>query len=194
MGVVLADVLLFWYQAGAITAFAPVDHTNPAAVDAAMAAFKGVIVGVNLTDDAERLFSEGLPWTVANGEQPDPALGHAILKVRADGHALDGYISWGAFQPATTAWSAATVEEIWAVLTTEDETAKVDLAALRADIDALHGTGGAPPAPAPVVPHPPPAPAPADLLHQLAAKVRAVAAAGDRDLGAILNWLHSRGI
>ena len=45
VGVVLADVLLAWYRAGRVTAFAPVDHTSPAAVDAAMAAFKGVLVG-----------------------------------------------------------------------------------------------------------------------------------------------------
>ena len=46
VGVNLADVLLAWYRSGAITGFAPVDHTDPAAVDAAMEAFKGVITGV----------------------------------------------------------------------------------------------------------------------------------------------------
>ena len=34
-GVNLADVLLFWYQQGRVLAFAPVDHTDKAAVDSA---------------------------------------------------------------------------------------------------------------------------------------------------------------
>ena len=54
-GANIADLLLFWYQAGKILAFAPVDHTNPREVDAAMAAFHGAYVGVNLTDDADTL-------------------------------------------------------------------------------------------------------------------------------------------
>src|SRR5216684_6308251 len=35
----IADVLLYWYKQHKILAFAPVDHTDPATVDAAMAAF-----------------------------------------------------------------------------------------------------------------------------------------------------------
>ena len=31
-----------------------------------MAAFHGAYVGVNLTDDADQLFGQGQPWTVAN--------------------------------------------------------------------------------------------------------------------------------
>ena len=37
VGVNLADVLLTWYRKGIIKAFAPVDHTDPAAIDSAMA-------------------------------------------------------------------------------------------------------------------------------------------------------------
>ena len=139
-GVVLADVLLAWYKAGKILGFAPVDHTNPAAVDSAMQAFKGAYVGVDLTGDAEQLFSEGKPWTVTDGEQPDPGEGHCIVKVKADGVAVDGYVTWGALQPATRAWSAACLQEAWVLITSEDETAKVDMPALTADIEALHGT------------------------------------------------------
>jgi len=81
-GANIADLLLYWYKAGAILAFAPVDHTIPAAVDAAMAAFHGAYVGVNLTDDADSLFGQGQPWTTAGGQQPDPNEGHCIVKVR----------------------------------------------------------------------------------------------------------------
>jgi len=203
-GVVLADVLLAWYKAGKILAFAPVDHTDPAAVDSATQAFKGVMVGVDLTDDAEQLFSAGQPWTVANGEQPDGNLGHCIAKVKADGQDRDGYVSWGALQAATREWSSACVVECWVIITSEDP--RIDLAALRADIDALGGTGGAPaPAPVPVTPPAPvppapkpvppsPPPAPAVILEQLAAAIRSCAASANRDWTELLAFLASHGL
>jgi hypothetical protein len=50
-------------------------------------------------------------------------------------------VTWGAVQESTVQWTAACLDEAWVVITQEDS-AKVDLAALRADIDALHGTDG----------------------------------------------------
>ena len=196
-GVVLADVLLAWYKSAKILAFAPVDHTNPAAVDSAMQAFKGVVAGVNLTDDAEDLFDSGQPWTVAGGEQPDPSEGHCIAKVKADGHSLDEYVTWGALQPATRAWTAACVVEAWVILTEEDP--RIDIAALREDIDALGGTGGAPtpapaPAPAPSPKPAPPAPEPPGLLQEAAALIRSLATSAEKDITAALAWLKSHGL
>jgi len=205
-GVNLADVLLAWYKAGRIFGFAPVDHTDPAAVDSAMEAFNGAYAGVNLTDDANDLFSQGQPWTVADGEQPDPDQGHCIVKVKADGRSVDGYVTWGALQPAMVDWSAACLEEVWAVITTEDEAAKVDMAALVADIEALGGTvptpAPVPPAPSPpappappVPPAPvPPAPQPANLLEELAARIRMVAASAQQDITELLAFLASHGL
>jgi hypothetical protein len=142
-GANIADLLLFWYQAGHILAFAPVDHTSPEEVDAAVAAFHGAYVGVNLTDDADSLFGQGEPWTTADGQQPDPNDGHCIVKVAADGSQFDTWVTWGAPQQSTLAWTAACLEEAWVVITQEDaDAANLDVAALRADIDALHGTGG----------------------------------------------------
>jgi len=141
-GVVLADVLLAWYKAGKIKAFAPVDHADPAAVDSAMQAFRGVYAGVDLTCDADQLFSDGQPWTVADGEQPDPAEGHCIVKVYADGRGLDGWVTWGAFQESTRDWTKACLTEAFVIITSEDEAAKVDMTVLLADIEALGGTGG----------------------------------------------------
>ncbi len=142
-GANIADLLLYWYKAGKIVAFAPVDHTKKADCDAAMTAFHGLYVGVNLTDDADQLFGEGRPWTVADGQSPDPNDGHCIVKVKADG-GTDTWVTWGALQESTTAWTSACLDEAWAVITSEDsaERAGIDLAALRADINALHGTGG----------------------------------------------------
>ena len=141
-GANIADLLLSWYKAGTIAAFAPVDHTNPAECDSAMQAFHGLYVGVNLTDNADQLFEQGQPWTLS-GEQPDPNDGHCIVKVKADG-TTDTWVTWGALQPAVTAWTAACLDEAWVIITAEDVTATADLdiAQLRNDINALQGTGG----------------------------------------------------
>lgn len=189
-GVVLADVLLAWYKAGNILAFAPVDYTDPAAVDAAMQAFRGVYCGVNLTDDADELFGEGLPWTVANGEQSDPADGHCIVKVFADvapePDAGDGYVTWGAFQKATAAWTQACLTEAWVIISGEDEAAKVDMTALLADIALLDGTGATtPPALEPV-------PGRRGVIGELASLVHEVAASADRDISEVVSWLRAR--
>lgn len=139
-GANIADLLLSWYHAGKIVAFAPLDHTKPAEVDAAMAAFHGVYAGVNLSDDADSLFQQGKPWTTAAGQRPDPADGHCIVKVASDGSEIDTWVTWGALQRSTLGWTSACLEEAWVILTQDD--AAVDMASLRADIDALHGTGG----------------------------------------------------
>ncbi len=107
-----------------------------------MAAFHGLYVGVNLTDDADSLFENGQPWTVAGGQKPDPNDGHCIVKVKADGQQIDAWVTWGALQESTTAWTAACLDEAWAVVTTDDEAAVLNMPALLADIGALGGTGG----------------------------------------------------
>jgi hypothetical protein len=143
VGANMADLLLYWYQAGTILAFAPLDHTDPAEVDAAMAAFHGAYVGVDLTADAEQLFGQHQPWTTANGEQPQPNGGHCIVKVAADGSQFDSWVTWGAVQQSTLGWTRACLEEAWVIITAEDaQAASLNLTQLKADIDALHGTGG----------------------------------------------------
>lgn len=205
VGVILADVLLAWYKAGKILAFAPVDHASPAAVDSAMQAFKGVYSGVDLTDDANDLFNQGQPWTTANGEQADPDEGHCIVKVYADGNVSpspgsdpeDGWVSWGQFQRSTQQWTQACLTEAWVVITSEDEAAKVDMAALTADIEALGGTATTP---APVAPTPVPAPQPdhKGLLGELAAIARRVITTAEADANnayqELVTWMDSHDI
>jgi hypothetical protein len=88
---------------GGITAWQMLGNgPDPAACDSAMALFHGLYVGVNLTDDADQLFGEGQPWTVAKGQQPDANDGHCIVKVKADGNGTDTWVTWGALQPSTT--------------------------------------------------------------------------------------------
>ena len=98
VGVNLADVLLYWFQTGKILAFAPVDHTDPAAVDAAVPAFPRRLLRRE-PDHATRTScsskaSRGPPRTV---QQPDPREGHCIVKVKAGGGGgLDTWVTWGA--------------------------------------------------------------------------------------------------
>jgi hypothetical protein len=140
-GAQLADLLLFWYKAGTILAFAPVDHTRPAEVDAAMAAFHGVYAGVNLTKNANELFKQGQPWTTADGQRPDPTDSHCIVKVATDGSTTDTWVTWGALQQSTLAWTAVCLDEAWVIITQEDAAdANLNIAQLRGDIDALNGT------------------------------------------------------
>lgn len=201
VGANIADLLLAWYKAGVILGFAPVDHTDPAAVDAAMAAFHGVYAGVQLTDDADQLFAEGEPWAVGPGEEPDPDEGHCIVKVAAQGPGdYDTWVTWGALQESTTSWTQACLDEAWAVITSEDAASAVglDMDALRADIEALGGTGGNPgPEPAPE-PAPAPVPAPPGLaealLRELAGLIRDVAAAPERTIADVIDYLHSHGL
>lgn len=161
-GAVIADLLLAWYRAGKILGFAPVDHSSPAQVDAAMAAFHGAYCGGELTGDADELFSEGRDWGTGS-LKPDPRDGHCFVKMQADGRKRDVYCTWGALQGATLAWTKACVSEVWVIITSEDEAAKIDMAALVADIEALHGQQDVPaPAPAPV------AQTPAQVLWQTA--------------------------
>lgn len=138
-GANIARLLHHWYLTGKILGFAPVDHTSVTHMDAAMSVFSGLYCGVNLTDDADDLFTAGQPWTVAGGQRPNPVDGHCILKVGADGQGTDTWVTWGKSQKSTTAWTAACVDEAWAIITSDDQV--IDLAALRGDIDALGGVG-----------------------------------------------------
>jgi hypothetical protein len=65
------------------------------------------------------------------------------VKVKADGSQYDGWVTWGAVQESTLQWTTACLDEAWVIITQEDlHAASVDIAALRADIDALRGQGG----------------------------------------------------
>jgi hypothetical protein len=165
-GVVIANFLLWCYHQGLIEGFAPVELGM---IDAVMAQFsRGVLLGVNLTGDANQLFNEGKPWTVANGETPDAAEGHCVLKTGAA--AADGngtVVTWGALQTTEFAWEQACIEEAWAIVT-KDDMGEAAYAALIADLQGLPGatllpgpvTPSPTPAPTPPPPGPPPAPTP----------------------------------
>lgn len=163
VGVDLGDWLLWLFRQGRIDGFVKLG-TDAATMDAALALFNVVVVGVDLNDQADNQFSNGQPWDIGPGDGPDPNEGHAILRLGSaggDGHDL--WCTWGAVQPSTAAWSAACVQQAFAVLTKpEAEAVGFPFAQLDADLKALGGTvvNPPPPPPAPVPEPTPPSPTP----------------------------------
>ena len=141
----IATLLLAWYRARKILAFAPVDHTDPAAVDAAMAAFTGTYCGGEPNRRRGRAVRQrpALDARQRGKTRPERRALHRQSRRRRQtapirwvdlgrlagvDHGLDhrlprrglGHHHRGGHQT----------------------TQLIDLAALRADIDALSGTGG----------------------------------------------------
>jgi hypothetical protein len=144
--------------------FAEIDVTDIDGLKDDMVAFRGVLCGVSLTPNAESEFEQHVPWTVTPQEQPDPQMGHDILLVEYDETSYT-FVTWGALQKATVAWEQAESGDgdfdAWVIITAEDaERNGVDLAALKAEIEALGGTDDVPVPPSPA-PAPEPAPEPA---------------------------------
>ncbi len=161
-GVDLGDWLLWLFQQGLIEGFVKVPLAE---LDAALATFGVVIVGVNLNPQADQQFSNGQPWNVGPGDQPDPTMGHAILYLAAQSPSGPfEWCSWGATQPSTLAWKQGCVQQAFAVLTKpEAQAAGFPLAVLAADLKALGGTVALVPAPPAPVPAPKPVPSPSIL-------------------------------
>jgi hypothetical protein len=109
-----------------------------------MAAFHGLYVGVDLTADANAQFNAGQTWALHPGDRPNPQDGHCMLKVKADGKQLDTWVTWGVLQPSTRDWTAACIQEAWAIVSTEDQAAQLDLPTLVGDIVASAKTLGTP--------------------------------------------------
>ena len=140
-------------------AFAKVDHTNTAEVDAALAIFGGIWLGIMVLDANQQQFASGKAWTDVSGSKIDG--GHAIL---GGGYVPDvKFITWAqetAFAPSFWKGSAQgtpLVEEAWVVVWPEhlgstEFLQGVDLTQLAADYQAVTGnplvlpaSGGTPP-------------------------------------------------
>ena len=157
-GVDLGAWLLWLFQQGIIEGFVKLD---PSHIDAALTLGLVVVVGVDLTPSADQEFGNGQTWDVGPGNQPDPSAGHAILKVKAaTPSGPDGYLTWGAEQGATRAWTEACVQQAYGVAPDPDAAAAAEAAGFpyQAILAALRALGGTV---APASPQPAPAPAPA---------------------------------
>jgi hypothetical protein len=127
-------------------AFAKVDHTKKDEVEAALAIFGGLWLGIQVLDANQKEFSEGKAWTDVHGSAIDG--GHAIL---GGGYHPDvTFITWAKetkFAPSF--WNGIVkgqplVEEAWVVVWPEHLGTKafeqgVNQAQLAADYQALTG-------------------------------------------------------
>jgi hypothetical protein len=153
-----------------ILAFAQIKHSDPAQVKAAIAAFGGLVLGVNLPQSAEDQFNAGQPWTVVPGS---PNLGgHCIITGKYD-TSFYSAVTWAAVVQIEQPWWAAYVVEAWIIITQDwiekngQTPAGQALADLGAEYTRLTGKPSPFPAPVPVPPVvvppvvvPPPVPAP----------------------------------
>jgi hypothetical protein len=145
-GVQNATWLKFLFDQGMIEGYAELDATNADEVHMAMLNFNGVLLGCDLTDDAEEKFKDHRPWTITARDQPDPREGHDIYLVKYDTETeMETIVTWGADQECTVRWETAQVHagdlEAWVFITAEDAQRNgVDLAALQAAIRSLGGS------------------------------------------------------
>jgi hypothetical protein len=128
-------------------AFAKVDHTKLAEVEAALAIFGGLWLGIQVLAANQQEFAEGKPWTDVRGSAIDG--GHAIL---GGGYGADiQFITWAKETSfAKSFWNGVAasnplVEEAWAVIWPEHLGTKsfeegVDQAQLAADYQAITGS------------------------------------------------------
>ena len=123
-GTVMQDGLSYWRKTGIpvgstrhkIVAFAQVDHTNAAELEAAVALFGAVHMGINFPGSAMDQFNNGQPWDVVPGAKIEG--GHAIVCARYDSTAHTPWtiITWGQEQPVTAAFMAKYLEEAWVTI------------------------------------------------------------------------------
>jgi len=128
-------------------AFAKVDHTKLSEVEAALAIFGGLWLGITVLDANQQQFASGQPWTDVRGSKIDG--GHAIL---AGGYMPDiKFITWAKeTEFASSFWKGSVqgtplVEEAWVVIWPEhlgsaEFLQGINMTQLAADYQALTGT------------------------------------------------------
>jgi len=144
-------------------AFAKVDHTKRAEVEAALAIFGCIWTGINVLEANMAEFDAGQPWDDVPGSPVDG--GHSVISGGYSGQAASDvkFVTWAKETSFTDAFWSSLVEEAWVVIwpehlgTTEFE-AGIDLSQLAADYQDI--TGNVLPIPTPVPPTPTPTPTP----------------------------------
>lgn len=144
-------------------AFARVDFTNQAELDAALAIFGGVWTGVTVTQANQQEFADGQAW----GYDPNSPVdgGHSVL---SGGYRMNDvrFITWGQETDFTWQFVDHQVQEAWVVVWPENcgtaqFQAGIDVAALEAAFTNLTGVAPQwPDVPTPPVPSPTPPPVP----------------------------------
>jgi hypothetical protein len=190
-GTVMQEGLDYWRRVGMpvttaasvarhkIHAFAEVDHRNPAELEAAVALFGEVLLGIEFPVAAMDAFNNGEPW---DEWEDDGGIegGHAICSARYDTDTDKWWvITWGREQEVTQAFLDKYLDEAWVAVAPEWIAANgstpsgLDLAGLGAEFTRLTGET------APWATDTPPEPRPRD--DALVAAARSLAA----DQGAV---------
>ena len=152
-------------------AFAKVDHTNQAEVDAALAIFGSLWIGITVLAANQDEFRANQPWDYVAGSPVDG--GHSVLSGGYDATKPSDdvrFITWGAETSFTDAFWSHEVDEAWVVIWPEHlgSTAfleGVDQATFAADFKAVTGHDPVWPTPTPIPPTPPaPTPQPNGCL------------------------------
>ena len=144
-GVSNATWLKFLFEREMIEGYAELDATNADEVHTAMLNFSGVLIGCNLTLEAEQEFINHKPWTITATEQPNPKGGHDVYLVKYDADAgTETVVTWGGNQECTVAWETGEIQdghlEAWVFITSEDAQRNgVDLTGLQ---ETIRGLGG----------------------------------------------------
>jgi hypothetical protein len=139
-GVVLSAFLHYVQGKGfldkhTVKAYAPVAEHDIPTLQYAVAEYKFTYTGITVTDQMMTDFNNGQPWTMES-VQGNVEGGHCIPIVGYDSQFLY-VVTWGAVQPiAYPAWHQISTEA-WAIITGEDTTGAVNLAALEADLKKL---------------------------------------------------------
>lgn len=168
VGVNLQDMLEYWLKNGLaghkILAFAKVDVSNDAEVQAAIDLFDAVITGINLPQSAEDQFNEGQPWDYVRGSKI--LGGHCVPFFGYDGTYRYG-VTWAKIVAATLAFWRKLVGEGWILITSEWAKANgvtptgLSLYDMGQAFAALTGQKNPFPQVTPPTPSPTPAPTPA---------------------------------
>jgi hypothetical protein len=158
-GAVIQDVLGDWQKTGCggrkCVAFAEVDVTNHAEVQAAIADFGSVDIGFTVYQGDMDAFNAGQEWSASYPEGPVLG-GHSVEVAGYDANGLM-IVTWGALQKATWAWWNSRVDEAWLVIQPEwlsaggTSASGLDLYQLGEALAALTGQPNPIPAPPPVV-------------------------------------------
>ena len=144
-GLVENAVLDTWMRQGMfstkIAAYAPVDISNQKEMTAAIYAFGGLYLGIEMPQEAEAQFEANQPWQITP-ESGEPVGGHCVVATGCNRFGMD-IITWGATESMTWEWWKRYGHEAWAVIpevfveANHGPLYNVDIVSLRQDLDNL---------------------------------------------------------
>jgi len=131
------DVLAYWRRHAVshdkILAYVSIDPKNHTHVQQAIQMFGGVYIGFQVQQNCIQEFDARKPWTPGKLTND----GHAVFAVAYDSHGVT-VLTWGNTQQGTWAWWDECVDEAYAILPPEAETAGFapgfDFAQLKTDL------------------------------------------------------------